>query len=93
MFSWSVHGGVALRSSAFTSWSGLASAECCYYLVRYPSLLRACCQVDLSTEEAYCIGVGFRLWLRKKGGPLRRAHKVSAISDSHFVFACPYQRP
>lgn len=27
-------------------------------------------QVDLSAKEAYCIGLGFALWLRKAGGPL-----------------------
>lgn len=27
-------------------------------------------QVDLSVKEAYCIGVGFGLWLRKAGGLL-----------------------
>lgn len=27
-------------------------------------------QVDLSVKEAYCIGVGFGMWLRRTGVPL-----------------------
>ncbi|CAM9514366.1 unnamed protein product, partial [Ectocarpus sp. 12 AP-2014] len=37
--------------------------------------------VDLSTEEAYCIGVGFRLWLRKKVDSIDDPLRVSVGRD------------
>ncbi|CAM9099175.1 unnamed protein product [Ectocarpus sp. 6 AP-2014] len=38
-------------------------------------------KVDLSTEEAYCIGVGFRLWLRKKVDSIDDPLRVSVGRD------------
>ncbi|CBJ29496.1 Phosphomannomutase/phosphoglucomutase [Ectocarpus siliculosus] len=38
-------------------------------------------KVDLSTEEAYCIGVGFRLWLRRKVDSIDDPLRVSVGRD------------